>query len=140
MRLRLHISGVVQGVGFRPFIFRLAGDLGLKGYVLNDTTGVLVEAEGDEERLNDFLLRVEKDKPHLSKIYSLQHSYLEDTGYENFQIRKSAESGNREVSILPDISAYSDCSEETVNPREHSSLRQGEYFDEGLPDVPRLLP
>jgi hydrogenase maturation protein HypF len=122
MRLRLHISGVVQGVGFRPFIFRLAGDLGLKGYVLNDTTGVLVEAEGDEERLNDFLLRVEKDKPHLSKIYSLQHSYLEDEGFENFQIRKSAESGSKEVSILPDISICSDCREETVSPRDRRFL------------------
>ena len=55
MRLKLFITGVVQGVGFRPFVFRLANELGLKGWVLNSETGVVIEVEGKEEKLMELL-------------------------------------------------------------------------------------
>ena len=66
MRLKIQITGLVQGVGFRPFVYRLAEGLGLKGYVLNDSSGVLVEVEGEKQRLDEFLVKIDKDKPRIS--------------------------------------------------------------------------
>jgi hydrogenase maturation protein HypF len=60
LRLRIAIRGAVQGVGFRPFIYRLATELGVSGWVNNSPQGVFIEVEGDKERLERFLLRVEK--------------------------------------------------------------------------------
>ncbi|MBI5663462.1 MAG: carbamoyltransferase HypF [Nitrospirae bacterium] len=117
MRLRLQITGLVQGVGFRPFVFRLAEESGLHGYVLNDTSGVFIEVEGDKDRLDSFLHRIIKEKPGLSKIYSLQHTYLEDAGFSNFEIRESEENGEKRASILPDISACDDCVNDITTPK-----------------------
>ena len=115
MRLRIQISGVIQGVGFRPFCYRLAGELGLKGYVLNDT-GVLIEVEGEKRSLDEFLIRIERDKPGISKIYSLQYSFLEKTGYSEFEIRDSRERGTRTMSVLPDIALCDECAAEITDP------------------------
>jgi hydrogenase maturation protein HypF len=76
MRLKLQITGLVQGVGFRPFVFKLAKKLGLRGYVLNNNSGVSIEVEGKKQKLNDFLIRVDRDKPDISTIFSLQHSFI----------------------------------------------------------------
>jgi hydrogenase maturation protein HypF len=59
LRLRLSVRGAVQGVGFRPFIYRLATELGLAGWVQNSAQGVFIEVEGSQRRLNEFLLRIE---------------------------------------------------------------------------------
>ncbi len=118
MRLKLQISGLVQGVGFRPFVYSLAEGLGLKGYVLNNNSGVAIEVEGEKQRLNDFLLRVDKDKPPVSKIFSLQHSFIEDTGYDNFEIRDSHELGQNKISVLPDISVCKECTDEITDPND----------------------
>ena len=61
-RLQIKIQGAVQGVGFRPFIYRLANDLGLTGFVLNSPAGVKIEAEGRKEVLDLFLLKIENEK------------------------------------------------------------------------------
>ncbi len=116
MRLKIQISGLVQGVGFRPFCYRLAKKLGLKGYVLNDTTGVVIEIEGPKETLDDFLIRIDRDKPDISKIYSLQHSFLEEIGHKDFKILNSKESGRRTVSVLPDIGLCDECRDEIIDP------------------------
>jgi hydrogenase maturation protein HypF len=117
MRLKLQITGLVQGVGFRPFVFRLAEEMGLAGYILNDTTGVLIEVEGVKQKLDEFITRIDKEKPDISKIYSLQFTFLEDTGYEKFEIRKSEETGDKRVSILPDIAACEECLAEVTDPK-----------------------
>lgn len=122
MRLKIHITGLVQGVGFRPFISRLAGDLGLRGYVLNNTSGVLVEAEGDHRTLNQFLLRIEREKPAVSRIYSMQFSYLNDAGFSGFEIHESSEEGVKRASILPDIAVCPDCLNEATNPKDRRFL------------------
>jgi hydrogenase maturation protein HypF len=122
MRLRINISGVVQGVGFRPFIYRLAQELLLNGYVLNDASGVLIEAEGEEEILNTLLVRIEKEKPVNSKILGLQFSFLEDAGFEEFEIRQSSENGPKGASVLPDISVCGDCLEEVKDPKDRRFL------------------
>ena len=118
MRLRIRIAGLVQGVGFRPFIHRLATELALSGYVLNDTDGVLIEAEGDKSSLDDFLIRIDRDKPGISNIFSLQHTYLEETGFDGFEIRESKGDGEIRVSILPDISICEECLEDIANPKD----------------------
>lgn len=117
MRLKIQISGLVQGVGFRPFIFRTAEELGLKGYVLNNTAGVLIEVEGEKQGLDEFLLRIDRNKPDISEIYSLQHSFLEETGYKGFEIRDSADDGRRTAPVLPDISVCNKCISEITDPR-----------------------
>ncbi len=117
MRLRLQIAGLVQGVGFRPFVFRLAEDLGLRGYVLNDTSGVVIEVEGAKDSLDDFLQRIVSERPGLSKIYSLQHASLEDAGFNNFEIRESEDRGEKRAFVLPDIAVCDDCIKDITTPK-----------------------
>ncbi len=109
MRLRVRITGVIQGVGFRPFIYRLAGELGLKGYVQNDTGGVTIEAEGGKEELTLFLLRIDRDKPEISRIYSLHHSFLQKKDFKDFIIKESDVEGDIRVSVLPDLATCDEC-------------------------------
>jgi len=90
-RIHITIRGAVQGVGFRPFVYRLANELSLKGYVLNNSMGVFVDAEGNEAVLRNFLSRIETEKPKLSVITSLEHSFLDSVGYPGFEIRESEE-------------------------------------------------
>jgi hydrogenase maturation protein HypF len=118
MRLKMNITGLIQGIGFRPFVYRLAKEIGLRGYVLNDTTGVVAEVEGEKEKLHEFLIRIGKENPPLSKIYSLQHSFLEEIGFNNFEIRQSKEHGNTTASILPDIALCEECTQEITNPKD----------------------
>ncbi|WP_297444203.1 carbamoyltransferase HypF [Desulfurobacterium sp.] len=118
MRAKIFVTGTVQGVGFRPFIYRLATSLNLNGYVLNDTSGVIIEVEGNEKDVKEFLLRIEKEKPPISKIYSLEYKFLEDAGYESFEIKKSTEGGKVEVLILPDLATCEECIKEMENPQD----------------------
>ncbi|NOZ69025.1 MAG: carbamoyltransferase HypF [Deferribacteres bacterium] len=122
MRLKIDITGLVQGVGFRPFVFKLAEELGLKGYVLNNATGVLIEVEGEEGKLSEFLLRLDSEKPDISRIFSLQHAFLEESGFTGFEIRKSMDKGDKRVFILPDISACEECLRDVTEPRDRRFL------------------
>ncbi|ADY73102.1 Acylphosphatase [Desulfurobacterium thermolithotrophum DSM 11699] len=113
--LKIRITGVVQGVGFRPFVYRLATELGLKGYVLNSESGVVIEVEGEKEKLEEFLLRLQEEKPPISKIYSLEYKFLPKKHYLSFEIRKSEKSGKIQVSVLPDLATCEDCLRELFN-------------------------
>src|SRR5450631_475098 len=74
-RTSISISGIVQGVGFRPFVYRLAAELGLTGWVRNSAEGVLIEACGTEERLAHFTWRIRNETPPLAVIVTLkQHA------------------------------------------------------------------
>ncbi len=122
MRLKIDITGLVQGVGFRPFVFKLAEELGLRGYVLNNATGVLVEVEGEERKLYDFLVRLDRDRPDISRIFSLRHAFLEESGFSGFEIRESTDKGDKRVFILPDISACEECLKDVTEPRDRRFL------------------
>ncbi|RJQ56618.1 MAG: carbamoyltransferase HypF [Nitrospiraceae bacterium] len=122
MRLKIEITGLVQGVGFRPFVHRLAGELGLKGYVINDASGVLIEVEGEKERLDDFLVRLEQEKPDISRIFSLRHAFLEGTGFKGFEIRESSDEGEKRALILPDIAVCGECLKDITNPKDRRFL------------------
>ena len=93
LRLRVAIRGAVQGVGFRPFVYRLATELGLAGWVNNSPQGVFIEVEGGREELNSFLLRIEREKPPRSFIQSLESSFLDPKGFKGLEIRKSDSAG-----------------------------------------------
>ena len=73
-RAKVAVRGAVQGVGFRPHVFRLATELQLQGWVLNSSQGVFVEVEGASDRLREFLLRLEKEKPSRAVIQSQRSS------------------------------------------------------------------
>jgi hydrogenase maturation protein HypF len=114
-RLRVILHGAVQGVGFRPFVYRLASDLGLKGWVCNSASGVILEAEGKLRDVEAFLLRLEEEKPPLSFIQGLEPSFLDPVGYTTFQILASA-GGEKRALILPDIATCPDCLQEVFDP------------------------
>src|SRR5215469_4952070 len=103
VRARLTIRGAVQGVGFRPCVFRLATDLGLSGWVNNSAEGVFIELEGKRAQVQRFVLRIEGEKPLLSFIQSLETSWLEPVGYTRFEIRASDSRGPKTALVLPDI-------------------------------------
>ena len=88
-RLRLVIRGAVQGVGFRPSVYRLARELGLAGWVSNTTAGVFIEVEGSGDRLASFLLRVRDEAPPRASIQSLESTFLDPVGLTGFEIREN---------------------------------------------------
>ncbi len=114
-RLRVEIHGAVQGVGFRPFVYRLATDLALRGWVINDTRGVFIEAEGSPARLWEFLDRLSQEKPPLAMIQSLETTWLPAQGYPGFEIRHSDHHGARTVMVLPDMATCADCLAEVLD-------------------------
>ena len=102
-RARIIVHGAVQGVGFRPFAYRLATELGLRGWALNSSQGVFIEVEGDRAGLDQFLLRLERDKPPRAIIQSLEPSFLDPAGYQGFEVRYSQDAGEKTALIMPDI-------------------------------------
>ncbi len=106
----------MQGVGFRPFVYRLARSLGLKGWVSNSPQGVIVEAEGSAADLQRFLLRLDAEKPPHSAIQSLETAWLDPAGFEDFVIRPSAVAGAPTALILPDIATCAECRREIFDP------------------------
>jgi hydrogenase maturation protein HypF len=108
------IRGAVQGVGFRPFVYRLAMELGLSGWVNNTARGVFVEVEGAREKLDRFLLRVEREKPAISFIQSLESSFADPAGYVGFEIRQS-EGGEKTALVMPDVATCPECLSEILD-------------------------
>lgn len=117
-RVRVHIRGAVQGVGFRPFVYRLATKLELFGLVNNSPDGVTVEIEGPTERLRSFLSRLSREKPPRSFIESVEESWLDPSGHSEFVIGKSENSGEKAAIILPDIATCPDCLSEILDPED----------------------
>ena len=116
------IRGAVQGVGFRPFIYRLAVEIGLAGWVKNTSQGVFIEVEGDRDALENFLLRLEAEKPPQAFIQSLESTYLDTTGYHGFEIHSSEKSGEITAIVLPDIATCAECLREIFDPADKRYL------------------
>ena len=115
-RLKVAIRGAVQGVGFRPFIYRLAAEMSLQGWVLNSASGVFLEVEGAPEALHGFLLRIEREKPPISFIQSLESTFLDPIGYTGFEIRASLQ-GEKTALVLPDVATCPDCLRDILSPQ-----------------------
>ena len=121
-RLRITIRGAVQGVGFRPFVFRLARRYGIHGWVLNSAQGVFIETEGTLANLEAFLSDVQSEKPPHAHIQSLETSYLDPVGYVDFVIRNSEGSGEISTLVVPDIATCPDCLSEIFGRRNRRYL------------------
>jgi hydrogenase maturation protein HypF len=115
-RLRVVVHGVVQGVGFRPFIYRLASDLGLDGWVRNVPQGVLIEVEGRRAALEAFRARLVTDAPSLAIVQGVESSWLDSAGVRGFQILESAAGGPVTTFVMPDIATCAQCREEIFDP------------------------
>jgi hydrogenase maturation protein HypF len=115
-RLKMVVQGAVQGVGFRPFVYRLATELKLNGYVSNTAQGVFIEVEGRRNFLKQFQHRIEVEKPPRAVVQSINSSFVDTIGYDAFEIRDSKERGDKTAFILPDIATCADCLREILDP------------------------
>lgn len=115
-RLKIEIHGAVQGVGFRPFVYRLAAELDLTGWVINDTRGVFIEAESDRDTLQTFLARLAAETPPLAIVQTIDSEWMEPVGFTRFEIRHSEAGGAKTVLVLPDMATCADCLREVFDP------------------------
>ena len=131
-RAAIKLSGRVQGVGFRPFVYRLAEKYGIKGYVLNNTGGVEISAEAEESALLNFIKSLDSDseKPPLAVINNKTVDFIcqEHFFYKTFEIKESDKTANKDydvkfnksnklnLTIPPDIAICGKCSGELFNP------------------------
>jgi hydrogenase maturation protein HypF len=116
VRVRLRIEGTVQGVGFRPHVYRLASSLGLGGYVLNDERGVLLEAEGDDESVARFVMLVQEQAPPLAEIQRVLREEVAVRGDGGFRILASGRDGEPLALVTPDAATCPDCLAELFDP------------------------
>ncbi|MHB8882051.1 MAG: carbamoyltransferase HypF [Thermodesulfovibrionales bacterium] len=114
-RLNITVKGIVQGVGFRPFVYNLATSMGLKGHVTNTSAGVEIEVEG--EQVEGFTERLRSEAPPLAKILSIEVFRAASSGAAEFTIRESSDDG-RSTLISPDISVCPDCLAELQDPQD----------------------
>lgn len=114
-RLHLQVTGAVQGVGFRPFVYRLAGELGLAGSVLNDSCGVEIRIEGPEPALAAFRQRLEQEPPPLARILSVTESRVLPTGEREFRIVRSNATGELRALVVPDVATCPQCLQEVLD-------------------------
>jgi hydrogenase maturation protein HypF len=115
-RVRARVDGTVQGVGYRPFVYRLAGELGITGWVLNDERGVLVEAEGPPDAVYVFLARLSADAPPLADVRGVEAEDVPLVGESGFEIVASAHGGAATAPVSPDSATCADCLAELADP------------------------
>lgn len=109
VRKSIRVKGIVQGVGFRPFVFRLAQEHGVKGCVLNDTEGVLIEAEGRAEDVAAFTEELTSKAPSLAYVLSVTSAEVLFRGDKSFTIEKSKAGDERTAFYSPDVAVCDDC-------------------------------
>lgn len=118
---RIHIKGIVQGVGFRPFVYNLAVKYGLKGWCLNDSEGVVIEVEGDPDAA--FMDEIKNSPPPLARIESIAvEKVAGNGGYSGFAIRESMSIEGRSVLVSPDVAVCDDCLSEMLDPSDRRYL------------------
>jgi hydrogenase maturation protein HypF len=115
-RLQVRVLGVVQGVGFRPTVHRLATSLELTGFVRNDPQGVTLEVEGERGRLLEFLSELPRQKPPAAILYAVDHRFVEPLGSSRFEIVASEATGESRAWLLPDLGICDACRAELLDP------------------------
>jgi len=118
-RLHIKVKGVVQGVGFRPFVYNLAKTLNLNGFVTNTSKGVTIEIEG--ERVGEFLRKLQNEPPPLAKIYSIDTQELPLNNYQTFEIIESIDDAGF-THVSEDVSICEDCLRELFTPSDRRYL------------------
>jgi len=117
IRACVQIKGVVQGVGFRPFVYDLALGNNLKGWVLNDEKGVTIEIEGEKQRVDKFLSGLSSPPP-IARIEKTAVNYRLPLGYRDFEIKESHKGKEKYALISPDIATCDDCLKELFDPHD----------------------
>jgi len=115
-RYRIHVTGIVQGVGFRPFVYRLALNAGLVGFVYNDPAGVWIEAQGDSSELERLLVQLKDEAPPLSKVETVIFELKDEVSEQAFTIRESPAAGNAFTLVSPDVALCDNCLREMNDP------------------------
>lgn len=115
-RVRITLRGAVQGVGFRPFVYRLATEMCLSGWVLNSSSGLVVEVEGAPDQLDIFEQRLEQERPKASVIDVHESVQIAAQGSTIFEIHASDADEGKCVNVLPDLATCDDCRHELFDP------------------------
>ena len=115
--LRIHVQGIVQGVGFRPFVYRLAKRYLIHGWVLNSKEGVDIHAEGDERLVDEFVMEIAQNHPEAARVTEIDLKEVPLEDFEDFQIRFSDEQETERVTLVsPDLATCDDCVHELFDP------------------------
>ena len=123
-RKRIQIQGVVQGVGFRPFVYRIAQRFDIRGYILNNSDGVVIEAEAEEGALQQFVAALTTESPTLAQIDAVEVFTIEPCGEDRFTIQQSVPIAGRFALVPPDVATCAVC------------LRISRLLDTGVMDIP----
>ena len=116
IRRRLRVSGIVQGVGFRPFVYGLATDAGVAGFVGNDTDGVFIEIEDEAASLDRFVAALEGSAPPAARIQRIDSEDVQPTGDASFRIVASHHAETGTALVSPDLRTCEDCLHELHDP------------------------
>ncbi len=116
--VRIHITGIVQGVGFRPFVYGLADRLALNGWVRNTSAGVDIEVDGTQEDLETFIDSLQAQAPPLARIDSFQIDWIPANNFSTFEIVHSEGKPGDFIPISPDVSICADCLAELLDPND----------------------
>ena len=116
LRRRIGLRGIVQGVGFRPFVYNLAKDIGIRGFILNSSSGVTIEAEGPDAALDEFMDTLCSHPPPLARIEEITTAELEPLGDAAFEIKESLAVEGEFVLVSPDVVTCSDCLQDVGDP------------------------
>ena len=122
VRRLIRVEGIVQGVGFRPFVYRTATGLGLVGHVANDERGVVIEVQGESDRIADLVTAVREHPPPLSVIERLTTTTLPCDEATAFEIRSSRRTGTPVTWISPDVATCDDCLRDLFDPADRRYL------------------
>jgi hydrogenase maturation protein HypF len=118
----IHITGIVQGVGFRPFVYGLAARYDLRGWVCNTSAGVDIEVDGPSDVLDRFVTALTVEAPPLAHIDAIEVSEIASNGFTSFEIRHSESNPNDFLPISPDITLCDDCRREMFDPNDRRYL------------------
>ena len=116
--LRIHVDGIVQGVGFRPFVYRTAKRHLVNGWVLNAADGVSIHAEGEENLVDQFVLAISDEAPAAAQVKAIEMKEVPLEGFDSFEIRFSDSSTVEETTLVsPDLATCDDCLVELFSPK-----------------------
>ena len=116
--MKIDVKGIVQGVGFRPFVYHLAKQHGLFGHVRNNTSGVSIEIEGEKSNIDEFIEKIKTSPPPQAVIFEITSSDVEPAGYDDFVIRPSDDHEDKFVHISPEIATCKHCITELFDPED----------------------
>lgn len=118
--LDIHVKGIVQGVGFRPFVYRLAKKYLINGWVLNAADGVHIRAEGEEKLLDEFVMEISENAPAAAQVTEIEMKEVPLEPFDAFEIRASDEGDAEEATFVsPDLATCADCARELFDPAGH---------------------